>query len=116
MLSRRILASTARLPLLNSTRQFPVIAVARRCYAAKAAGPEPKLHPLSGPIPGELDPRFGDLPQWTVPEINRQTLTEVPVVPYYDQQQRRYYGEPVSPSSFWSMLIFFCRYLKRMKY
>lgn len=97
MLGRRTLASTARLSLLNGTRQFPVIAISRRCYAAKVAGPEPKLNPLSGPIAGELDPRFGDLPPWTVPEINRQTLTEKPVVPYYDQQARRYYGEPVLP-------------------
>jgi len=97
MLGRRILASTARPSLLNNARQSTLVAFSRRCYAAKAVGPEPKLHPLSGPIPGELDPRFSDLPPWTVPEINRQTLTETPVVPYYDQQGRRYYGEPVCP-------------------
>ena len=94
-----MLASTARLPVVNSTRQSTAIAISRRCFAAKAVGPEPKLNPLSGPIPGELDPRFGDLPPWTVPEINRQNLTETPVVPYYDQQARRYYGEPVLPFS-----------------
>ena len=97
MLGRRLLASSARLHLLNSTRQSALVAVSRRCYAAKAAGPEPKLNPLSGPIPGELDPRFSDLPPWTVPEINRQTLTETPLAPYYDPQGRRYYGEPVLP-------------------
>ncbi len=97
MLCPRILASTTRLPLVNSTRQSTVFGLSRRCYAAQAPGPQPKLHPLSGPIAGELDPRFGDLPPWTVPEINRQNLTETPVVPYYDQQARRYFGEPVIP-------------------
>ena len=51
---------------------------------------------MSPPIPGELDPRFGDLPPWNVPVINRQTLTETPVEPYFDQQNRRYFGEPVT--------------------
>jgi len=95
MLGRRILSSAVRRPVLGNHQSFVAGAVARRCYA-KAAAPEPKLHPLSEPIPGELDPRFGDMPQWTVPEVNRQNLTEVPVEPYYDQQGRRYYGEPLS--------------------
>ena len=101
ILSRRILASATRHPILsNCTRQsVPVVAISRRYYAAKAVGPEPKLHPLSEPIPGELDPRFGDLPPWTVPEVNRQNLTETPVEPYYDVQGRRYYGEPVISTS-----------------
>lgn len=98
MLCRRILTSTARLPIVNSTRQSTAIAISRRCYAAPAAGPKVKIHPLSGPIGDELDPRFSDLPWWDVPEINRQNLTETPVEPYYDQQNRRYYGEPVIPS------------------
>jgi hypothetical protein len=37
------------------------------------------------------------MPDWSVPEINRQQLTETPVEPYYDQQARRYYAEPVIP-------------------
>jgi hypothetical protein len=97
MLGRRILTSTLRQSIIyNAHHQSAVMAVSRRSYA-QAAGPEPKLHPLSGPILGELDPRFGDLPDWNVPEINRQQLTETPVEPYYDQQARRYYGEPVYP-------------------
>jgi hypothetical protein len=83
---------------LSSSSSIAAIAVSRRYYAAKAHGPEPKLDPLSPPIPGELDPRFGDLPPWNVPEVNRQNLTETPLEPYYDVQNRRYYGEPV-PSS-----------------
>ena len=83
---------------LSSSSSIASIAVSRRDYAAKAHGPEPKLDPLSPPIPGELDPRFGDLPPWNVPEVNRQNLTETPVEPYYDVQNRRYFGEPV-PSS-----------------
>jgi len=79
-----------------SSSSIAAVAISRRGYAAKAHGPEPKLDPLSPPIPGELDPRFGDLPWWNVPEINRQTLTETPVEPYYDVQNRRYYGEPVN--------------------
>ena len=95
MLGRRILTSTVHQSITFNTRQSAVLAISRRCYA-QAAGPEPKLHPLSGPILGELDPRFGDLPDWNVPEINRQKLTETPVEPYYDQQARRYYAEPVA--------------------
>jgi hypothetical protein len=94
MLGRRILTSTLRQSIIYNAHQSTVMAASRRSYA-HAAGPEPKLHPLSGPILDELDPRFGDLPDWNVPEINRQQLTETPVEPYYDQQGRRYYGEPV---------------------
>jgi len=81
---------------LQSSSSIASIAVSRRYYAAKAHGPEPKLDPLSPPIPGELDPRFGDLPPWNVPEVNRQNMTETPVQPYYDTQNRRYFGEPLS--------------------
>jgi hypothetical protein len=97
MLGRRILTSAVRQSVRYNTRQSLVFTAARRCYAH---APEPKLDPLSGPIPGELDPRFGDMPDWSVPEINRQQLTETPVEPYYDQQARRYYAEPVIPLSF----------------
>ena len=112
MLSRRLLI--ARLPFV-STRQpsiFPIaVAIAGRGYAT-APGPQPKLHPLSPPIPGELDPRFGDLPDWTVPKINRQNLTETPVDPYYDQQNRRYFGEPVT---LWQSTFTDFRSLRKMK-
>lgn len=97
MLSRRIAISATR-QFTQIPRQPILSAVAfpRRYYAAHASDSEPKLHPLSEPIPGELDPRFGDLPPWNVPAINRQRLTEIPVEPYYDKQGRRYYGEPVT--------------------
>lgn len=92
--SRRIVSSVAR-QFIHNTRQFPiVIPISRRSYA-KDVGPQPKLDPLSEPLPGELDPRFDDLPWWNVPPINRQELTETPVEPYFDQQGRRYFGEPV---------------------
>jgi hypothetical protein len=98
MLGRRALGSSARIPSVFAPHRPSVLpitsAIARRGYAT-APGPEPKLNPLSPPIPGELDPRFSDLPAWTVPAINRQKLTETPVEPYYDQQNRRYFGEPV---------------------
>jgi len=97
MLGRRILTSTARLRSGLPHPQPSVIpialAITRRGYAA--AAPEPKLDPLAPPIPGEMDPRFSEIPPWTVPAIERQNLTETPVEPYYDQQNRRYYGEPV---------------------
>jgi len=89
-LGRRILSS------LTVCRPLKRQSVVLSRYFAKAHAPEPKLHPLSRPIPGELDPRFGDLPDWSVPVVNRQNLTETPVEPYYDQQGRRYYGEPLS--------------------
>jgi hypothetical protein len=98
--SRRIATCAVRQFLHPpSSSSIAAIAISRRYYAAKAHGPEPKLDPLSAPIPGELDPRFGDLPPWNVPVINRQSLTETPVEPYFDVQNRRYYGEPV-PCSF----------------
>ena len=101
--SRRLAIRAVRQFIHPSSTSSPsssiaVVAISRRYYAAKAHGPEPKLDPLSPPIPGELDPRFGDLPPWNVPAINRQTLTETPVEPYYDVQNRRYFGEPVSPA------------------
>jgi hypothetical protein len=91
MLGRRFLRAAVCRPQFSLPSSLSVGAV--RQYAK--AAPEPKLHPLSRPIPGELDPRFGDMPQWTVPVVNRQNLTETPAVKYYDQQGRRYYGEPV---------------------
>jgi len=101
MLTSRRLASSsvARQFILNTTRQSirSSIPISRRFYAK--AAPQPKLDPLSEPIPGELDPRFGDLPPWNVPAINRQTLTETPAQPYFDQQGRRYFGEPVPPAT-----------------
>jgi len=96
MFCRRISTSLARQFIRNNARQPITIALINRAYASKAPGSEPKLHPLSGPIPGELDPRFGDLPDWNVPAINRQDLTETPAEPYDDKQGRRYYNEPVS--------------------
>ena len=99
--SRRILAISTVRQFIHPTsasllvRPAVAIAISLRQYAAKAHGPDPKLDPLSPPIPGELDPRFSDLPPWTVPPVNRQTLTETPVEPYFDVQNRRYFGEPV---------------------
>jgi len=95
MLGLRISKSLARQFVRNNSRPSVLLSVAQRHYAAKAAGPEPKLHPLSGPIGDELDPRFGDLPPWNIPVINRQNLTETPAVPYDDPQNRRYWNEPV---------------------
>jgi hypothetical protein len=96
--SRRIASSTACQFIHNTARQSSLVSIpiSRRFYAA-VVGPQPKLDPLSEPIPGELDPRFSDLPPWNVPPVNRQTLTETPAQPYYDQQGRRYFGEPVTP-------------------
>ena len=96
--SRRIASSVARQFIHNTARQsiLVTIPISRRFYA-KAVDPQPKLDPLSEPIPGELDPRFSDLPPWNVPPINRQTLTETPAQPYFDHQGRRYFGEPVTP-------------------
>jgi hypothetical protein len=94
LLSKRITSSVAR-HFIHNVHQSPIVIAITRRYYAKDVGSQPKLHPLSEPIPGELDPRFGDLPWWNVPVVNRQNLTETPVQPYYDQQGRRYYGEPV---------------------
>jgi len=117
MLGRRLVTSSARLSSTFIPRQssfLPIpLAIVRRGYAT-TTGPEPKLHPLSPPIPGELDPRFSDYPPWTVPEVNRQNLTETPVEPYYDQQNRRYFGEPVNIPS--STVLICCRCLNKMKY
>jgi hypothetical protein len=99
LLARRSLSFIGLRTSLSNARPPFIAAIARRHYAATAPGPEPKLHPLSGPIPGELDARFGDLPPWTVPVVNRNNLTETPVVPYDDKQARRYYGEPVFPNT-----------------
>jgi NADH dehydrogenase (ubiquinone) 1 beta subcomplex subunit 8 len=120
MLSRRIISSvirsnrppsTPRLllltapqasnpnPIISRIIAIPIYHQGRH-YAAAAKEPDipldqrPLDHRGSHVFP-ELDPRESDLPPWTVPPINRQTLTETPVVPYYDQQYRRYYGEPV---------------------
>ena len=95
LLGRRIGSFAARQFIHNTTYQFIAIFPISGRFYAKAVAPEPKLDPLSEPIPGELDPRFSDLPPWNVPVVNRQNLTETPVQPYYDQQGRRYYGEPV---------------------
>jgi len=75
-------------------RLFNIASITVRRYASHAE-PGPKLNPLDPQIPGELDPRFSELPPWTVPVVNRQDITETPVQPYYDVQNRRYYGEPV---------------------
>ena len=116
--SRRIASSVARQLIHNTARQSFLISIPipRRFYA-KAVDPQPKLDPLSEPIPGELDPRFSDLPPWNVPVVNRQNLTETPAQPYYDQQGRRYFGEPVIPPStfFENVLNTDSRYPKRMK-
>ena len=102
MLGQRIATSMITRQFTRNAVAFhtPVMVVAIRSRPyAKAVGPQPKLDPLSGPIGDELDPRFGDLPPWKVPVINRQNLTETPAVPYYDKQGRRYYGEPVDSIS-----------------
>ena len=116
--SRRIASSVARQLIHNTARQSFLISIPipRRFYA-KAVDPQPKLDPLSEPIPGELDPRFSDLPPWNVPVVNRQNLTETPAQPYYDQQGRRYFGEPVTPppTFFENVLNTDSRYPKRMK-
>lgn len=91
--TKRIAPSVARQLIHNSRQSSVVFSITLRYYAKDVR--QPKLDPLSEPIPGELDPRFGDLPWWNVPVVNRQNLTETPVQPYYDQQGRRYYGEPV---------------------
>ena len=89
-----------------------VISIAhRRHYASEP--PPPKLHPLSKPTPDDMDPRYSDIPDWTVPPINQQDLTETPVEPYYDKQTRRYYGEPVSIHFPFQSDI--CRFLNKMK-
>ena len=98
---RRITSTVAYQSNTQSAIVFPI---SRRFYGKATATP-PKLDPLSEPFPGELDPRFGDLPPWNVPVINRQNLTETPAQPYFDQQARRYYSEPVHPNSLFVVLL-----------
>jgi hypothetical protein len=105
MLSSRRASSVVRQfvrQFAYNSQQSSRLVTSRRPYdAADDASPKPKVDPRSGPLPlsgpllDELDPRFSDLPPWNVPPVNRQDLTETPAEPYYDQQARRYYGEPV---------------------
>jgi len=97
MLGRGLLRTAFRRPLVFSAQlpSTPIVfaTIVRRGYASE--GPPPKLHPLSKPTADDMDPRFPDLPDWNVPPVNRQDLTETPDEPYFDPQGRRYFGEPV---------------------